>query len=66
MRKSYKRRQLNALKNPLRFYWMLMNMCFPKFGVYQTTVAPNCFKSYTNSLYPDFFQNKKNVFSCPV
>ena len=24
---------------------MLMDMCLPKFDIYQSTVAPNCFKS---------------------
>ena len=28
---------------------MLMDMWSPKFDVYQGTVAPNCFKSHTNS-----------------
>ena len=28
---------------------MLMDMCLPKFEIYQDTVAPNCFKSHTNS-----------------
>ena len=30
----------------------------PKFDIYQVTVAPNCFKSHTNSWYPDFFPEK--------
>ena len=29
-----------------------------KFDIYQGTVAPNFFKSHTNSWYPDFFQEK--------
>ena len=32
-----------------RFYWMLMDMCLPKFDIYKGTVAPNYFISYTNS-----------------
>ena len=32
-----------------------------KFDIYQSTVAPNCFKSHTNSWCLDFFQIK-NVF----
>ena len=35
---------------------MLMDMCLPKFDIYQNTLAPNCFKSHTNSRCPDFFQ----------
>ena len=42
----------------LRFYWMLMDMFLPKFDIFQDTVAPNCFKSYTNSWWPDFFLKK--------
>ena len=38
---------------------MLMDMCLPKFDIYQGTVAPNCFKSPTNSYVLIFF--KKNV-----
>ena len=37
---------------------MLMDMCLPKFDIYQTTLAPNCFKSHTNSRCPDFFQKR--------
>ena len=33
---------------------MLMNMSLPKFDIYQGTVAPNYFKSYTNSRYLDY------------
>ena len=29
---------------------MLMNMCLPKFDVYQGTLTPNYFKSYTQTL----------------
>ena len=38
---------------------MLMDMCFPKFDIYQGIVAPNCFKKHTNSWCPDFFSKKK-------
>ena len=38
---------------------MLMDMCLPKFDIYQGTVAPNCFKNHTNSRCPDFFSRKK-------
>ena len=34
---------------------MLMDMRLPKFDVYQSKVAPNRFKSRTNSQCPDFF-----------
>ena len=33
-------------------------MCLPKFNIYQDTVAPNCFKSHTDSWYPDIFLKK--------
>ena len=36
-------------------YWMLMDMCLPMFDLYQGVVAPNCFKSHTNSSCLDFF-----------
>ena len=39
---------------------MLMDICLPKFDIYQGVVAPNCFRSHTNSC-PDFFQEK--IFS---
>ena len=58
MWKRYKRRQLGALQKLLRLYRMLMDICLPKFDIYQGKVAPNCFKSYTNSWFPDFFQKK--------
>ena len=38
-----------------------MDMYFPKFDIYQSTVAPNCFKNHANSWCPDFLQ--KNVLS---
>ena len=41
------------------YYQILMDMCLPKFDIYQGTVAPNCFKGHTNSSRPDFFQQKK-------
>ena len=56
--KTYKRRQLSALWKLQRFYWILMDMCLPKFNIYQRTAAPNCFKSYINSRCPEFFQKK--------
>ena len=59
MWKRYKRRQLGALQKLLRLYRMLMDICLPKFDIYQGKVAPNCFKSYTNSWFPDFFFQKK-------
>ena len=31
----------------------------PKFDIYQSTVAQNCFKSHKNSWCSDFFQKKK-------
>ena len=33
-----------------------MDMCLLKFNNYQSTVAPNCLKSHTNSWCFDFFQ----------
>ena len=42
----------------LRFCWILMNMCLPKFDIYQSTVALNYFKSHTNYWCSDFFQKK--------
>ena len=38
-----------------------MDMCLPKFDIYQSTLAFNCFKSHTYSWCPDRFQ--KRVFS---
>ena len=35
-----------------------MDMCLPKFDIYQGTVALNCFKSHTFSLCPNLFQKK--------
>ena len=49
----------------LRFYWMLMDMCLPTFDIDQDTVVPNCFKSHTNSWYPEFFQKASFVW-CSV
>ena len=40
---------LKTAEPQLRFYWMLMNMYLRKFDVYQSTVAPNYFKSYASS-----------------
>ena len=37
---------------------MLIDMCLPKFDIYQSTVASNCFKSHVKSRYSDFFQTK--------
>ena len=38
-----------------------MAICLPKFDIYQGKVALNCFKSYTNSWFPDFFSKKIDV-----
>ena len=56
MQKTFGRRRLSALQKLLSFYWMLIDMCSPKSDISQGTVAPNCFKSHTNSSCPDFFQ----------
>ena len=40
---------------------MLIDMCLPKFNIYQDTVAPNCFKSDTDSWYPDIFLKKRSA-----
>ena len=40
-----------------------LSMSWPKFDIYQSTVAPNWFKSHTNSWYHDFFQNKFGLMS---
>ena len=40
---------------------MLMDMCLPKFDIYQGALASNFLKSHTNSWCPNFFQ--KNVLS---
>ena len=40
-----------------------MDMCLPEFDTYQGTVAPNCFKSHTNSRCPDFFQKNACLVS---
>ena len=37
---------------------MLIDVCLPKFDIYQSTVPPNCFKSHAKYLCPDFFQKK--------
>ena len=39
-----------------------MDICLPKFDIYQGTVAPNCFRSRPNWC-PDFFQKKKKMSS---
>ena len=36
---------------------MLMDMCLPKFDIYQGKIALNCLKSHTNSRCPEFSQN---------
>ena len=41
-----------------RFYWMLMDMCLLKCDIYHGAVAPNCFKSHTNSRCSYFCQKK--------
>ena len=38
---------------------MLIDMCLHKFEIYQGAVAPNSFKSRTNSSCPDFFQKRE-------
>ena len=38
-------------------------MLKPKFDICQGTVAPNCFKSHTNSSRPDFFEKKFSLMS---
>ena len=35
-----------------------MDMCLPKFDIYQGTVVLNCFKSHTYSLCPSLFPKK--------
>ena len=41
---------------------MLMDIRLPRFDIYYGTISPNCFKSYANSLCPDFFTfSQKNV-----
>ena len=40
------------------FYWVLVDMCLPKFDIYQGTVALNCFKSQ-DVKSPDVFETKK-------
>ena len=35
-----------------------MDMDSPKFDIYQGKVAPNCYKNYTKTRCPDFFQKK--------
>ena len=40
---------------------MLIDMCLPKFNIYQDTVAPNCFNSHTDSWYPDIFLKKRSA-----
>ena len=37
---------------------MLIDMCLPKFKICQGAVAPNCFKSHTNSSCPDIFSRQ--------
>ena len=36
-----------------------MDMCLPTFDPYRDTVAPNRFKSHTNSYCSDFFLKKR-------
>ena len=38
------------------FDWMLMDICLSEFENYQVAVAPSCFKTRTNSRFPDLFQ----------
>ena len=35
-----------------------IDMCLPKFDIFQSKVAQNCFRSHTNSWCPEFFQKK--------
>ena len=54
---------------------MLLDVCLPTFDIYQSTIAPNCFKSHANYGCPDFIQNfladvrfetqlvRRNIFS---
>ena len=56
--KTWKRRRPSAIKKPLRFFWMLIDMSLPKFDIYQDTGTTNCFKSHTNSWCPHFIQEK--------
>ena len=61
--KSYTERRLKEKTNKhflktTEVLLKLMDMCLPNFDTYQGTVAPNLFKSYANSRYPDFCQNK--------
>ena len=37
---------------------MQLNICLPKFDIYQGKIATKCFKSRTNSWYPDFLEKK--------
>ena len=43
------RGRISALLRPLRFYCMLMDMVLSKFNIYESPVAPNCFKTHKNS-----------------
>ena len=42
---------------------MMMDMCIPKFDIYQVTVAPVCFKSHTKFWCPDFIQENDSETS---
>ena len=54
---------------------MLIDVCLPTSDIYQSTIAPNCFKSHTNYWCPDFIQKilpdvrfethlvRRNIFS---
>ena len=37
---------------------MLMDMVLSKFNIYESPVAPKCFKTHKNSWCHDFFQRK--------
>ena len=37
---------------------MLIDMCLPKFNIYEGTVTPNCFKSQTLNVMIFFKKNK--------
>ena len=40
---------------------MLKDMCLPKFNIYQSAVAQNCFESHAKSWCCDFFFSKKKI-----
>ena len=42
-RERKREREREREREFLRFFWLLMDMCLPKFDIYQGKVAPNCF-----------------------